>query len=383
MLKLTFDENVGPAPRNAYWLWIAREGQRVIQWQYLVGGAAEAPTTAAWTDWQKFDGILLSLLKTDRREGRRHPLRKRHRRGRTRRLPLPPSRGPLISARRFTVLVLAAASRRRGAARGPVDRDLPGVGVLPDPVRALVLTPPSYDREPARRYPVLYFLHDAWGDEGSLRSHGVAAELRRRMADGRLPEFLVVAPGARGSWFSDSYDGKRLWGRFLTVDLVRAGRGALPRDPGSRGAGDHRHLDGRLRRRQARAPKSGALRVGLGALRRAHSPEPGGSEALQLHGALDAEARLRRRAGPQRARGKRRLADPPRIPVRVVALPAVPARRVRRHLRPRARRRAVCLFGLRARPRRERRAGAGRARLGLLAPRDDPDLRVARGPFLV
>ncbi len=64
VLKLTFDENVGPAPRDAYWLWIAREGRRVIQWQYLVGGAAEAPTTAAWADWQKFDGILLSLLKT-------------------------------------------------------------------------------------------------------------------------------------------------------------------------------------------------------------------------------------------------------------------------------------------------------------------------------
>ncbi len=88
-------------------------------------------------------------------------------------------------------------------------------------MRALVLTPPSYDREPARRYPVLYFLHDGWGDEGSLRGHGVAAELRRLMADGRLPEFLVVAPGARGSWFSDSYDGKRLWGQFLTTDLVR------------------------------------------------------------------------------------------------------------------------------------------------------------------
>jgi S-formylglutathione hydrolase FrmB len=85
----------------------------------------------------------------------------------------------------------------------------------------MVLTPPSYDRQPARRYPVLYFLHDAWGGEDSLRSHGVAEELRRRMTDGRLPEFLVVAPGARGSWFSDSYDGKRRWGQFLTVDLVR------------------------------------------------------------------------------------------------------------------------------------------------------------------
>jgi putative tributyrin esterase len=93
--------------------------------------------------------------------------------------------------------------------------------VLPEPVRALVVLPPSYDRQPARRYPVLYFLHDAWGDERSLESHGVAAELRRRMSDGSLPEFLVVAPGARGSWFSDSHDGKHPWERFLTGEFLR------------------------------------------------------------------------------------------------------------------------------------------------------------------
>ncbi len=41
------------------------------------------------------------------------------------------------------------------------------------------------------------------------------------MADGRLPEFLIVAPGARGSWFSDSLDGRERWETFLTGDLLR------------------------------------------------------------------------------------------------------------------------------------------------------------------
>lgn len=57
------------------------------------------------------------------------------------------------------------------------------------------------------------------------------------MAEGKLAEFLVVAPGARGSWFSDSHDGKRLWERFLTADLVRqveARYRAIP-GPASRG----------------------------------------------------------------------------------------------------------------------------------------------------
>jgi putative tributyrin esterase len=104
----------------------------------------------------------------------------------------------------------------------------PGVSIekfptadLPEPVRALVLLPPSYSHAPARRYPVLYFLHDAWGDEGSLERNGVTAEILKRMADGRLREFLVVAPGGRGSWFSDSHDGRYRWEAFLTSDLVR------------------------------------------------------------------------------------------------------------------------------------------------------------------
>ena len=92
---------------------------------------------------------------------------------------------------------------------------------LPSPARCLVLLPPSYDRSPERRYPVLVFLHDGYGNVRTLDRRGVAADLAARMADGRLPEFLVVAPGARGSWFSDSADGKRRWEEFLAADFLR------------------------------------------------------------------------------------------------------------------------------------------------------------------
>lgn len=93
---------------------------------------------------------------------------------------------------------------------------------LPRPAKCLVLEPPSYQSDPKRRYPVLVFLHDGYGNVSTLARRGVAAELSRRMADGRLPEFLVVAPGAPGSWFSDSVDGRRRWEEFLTGDLLRA-----------------------------------------------------------------------------------------------------------------------------------------------------------------
>lgn len=92
---------------------------------------------------------------------------------------------------------------------------------LPSPARVLVLEPPSYRSSPERRYPVLVFLHDGYGNVRTLDRRGVAVELFRRMADGRLAEFLLVAPGAPGSWFSDSADGKRRWETFLADDLLR------------------------------------------------------------------------------------------------------------------------------------------------------------------
>lgn len=91
---------------------------------------------------------------------------------------------------------------------------------LPEPAKVLVLLPPSYGNAPSRRYPVLYFLHDGYGNARTLESQGVAAAIRARMAAGDLPEFLVVAPGAPGSWFSDSLDGVHRYEEFLTGDLI-------------------------------------------------------------------------------------------------------------------------------------------------------------------
>lgn len=63
ILKLSFD-NVGLTPKDIYWLWVTRDGRRMVQWQYLLNGAQEDPTTAAWKQWQKFSGVSLSTEKT-------------------------------------------------------------------------------------------------------------------------------------------------------------------------------------------------------------------------------------------------------------------------------------------------------------------------------
>jgi hypothetical protein len=62
ILKLSF-ENVGLTPKDIYWLWITRDGRQMVQWQYVLNGTQEEPTTALWKKWQKFAGVSLSLEK--------------------------------------------------------------------------------------------------------------------------------------------------------------------------------------------------------------------------------------------------------------------------------------------------------------------------------
>jgi S-formylglutathione hydrolase FrmB len=91
---------------------------------------------------------------------------------------------------------------------------------LPAPVRVLVMTPPSYEAAPARRFPVLYFLHDGGGDEATLFREGLADALDADMRAGRLPEMLVVSPRGVGTWFIDAQDGVSRYATFLSETLV-------------------------------------------------------------------------------------------------------------------------------------------------------------------
>ena len=60
ILKLSFDE-VGLTPKDVYWLWVTRDGRQMVQWQYLLGGAEGEPTTVAWKDWKKMNGMSLAM----------------------------------------------------------------------------------------------------------------------------------------------------------------------------------------------------------------------------------------------------------------------------------------------------------------------------------
>jgi S-formylglutathione hydrolase FrmB len=132
----------------------------------------------------------------------------------------PEARGRRFAGPAILAAILAAAPAAHGAEPG-ILYEAVETSTMPSPVRCLVVLPPSYDSSPGRRYPVLYFLHDGWGNGRTLERRGVAQAARRRMAEGRLPEFLIVAPDGPGSWFSNSHDGSRRFEDFLVDDLPR------------------------------------------------------------------------------------------------------------------------------------------------------------------
>jgi S-formylglutathione hydrolase FrmB len=70
--------------------------------------------------------------------------------------------------------------------------------------------PPSYDRAPARRYPVIYWLAGYGGTgqmlfSGSPWQPGLGARLDRLIAGGRMGEAIVVAPDCFTRWGGAQY----------------------------------------------------------------------------------------------------------------------------------------------------------------------------------
>lgn len=125
----------------------------------------------------------------------------------------PSDRQPLLLA--LAIVATTVSGCASGTAPAPELAD----GLAPEVAgQYRVLLPPGYPD--AGPYPVVYFLHDYFGGSAVLWRKGVAAELERRMAAGELPPFVLVAPeGDRGYW-SDAFDGRRLYETWLHDQMV-------------------------------------------------------------------------------------------------------------------------------------------------------------------
>ncbi|GJG85679.1 hypothetical protein tb265_08600 [Gemmatimonadetes bacterium T265] len=78
----------------------------------------------------------------------------------------------------------------------------------------VVYLPPSYDRDPARRYPVAYYLHDAGGTEWDWVRRGGLAVVADSLAARGAGEAIVVMPDGDDGWYTT-------WNALANVDACR------------------------------------------------------------------------------------------------------------------------------------------------------------------
>jgi len=79
--------------------------------------------------------------------------------------------------------------------------------------------PPGYAKDEKRRYPVIYHLHGAGGNE--TRSVYSAAVLHEGILAGKLPEIMMVFPnGGRATMYQDSGDGRFMAETMMTKELI-------------------------------------------------------------------------------------------------------------------------------------------------------------------
>jgi S-formylglutathione hydrolase FrmB len=150
----------------------------------------------------------------------------------------------------FFLLIASAAA----SAQSRIDCGAMNSRVLKQVVHYCVYLPAGYDagaaQHPAKRYPVLYFLHGLGDNEQTLFNSGgwtLLDDLRNRH---KMGDFLIAAPEGRRSFYINSADGSVLYSDFLLQEF-------LP------------HIESKYRIRAGRAGRaiSGISMGGYGALR--------------------------------------------------------------------------------------------------------------------
>lgn len=134
-----------------------------------------------------------------------------------------------------TALAVAAAAPGIVAGQGTIVTDSvssPGLrrnAVGDSPTRkVLVYLPPSYRRQPTRRYPVLYLLHGATSTpeewlNGVYQGMNLQVTLDSLFAAAVIPELIVVMPNADNALGADWYTNSPVtgnWQDFVVRDLV-------------------------------------------------------------------------------------------------------------------------------------------------------------------
>jgi S-formylglutathione hydrolase FrmB len=84
-----------------------------------------------------------------------------------------------------------------------------------------VYLPPSYSSSPAKKYPVLYFLHGLFEDEKRWSTRGQTDQIMNRMiAEGKIGEFIVAIPYGGTSFYTNTRDGREKWEDAIVTEFI-------------------------------------------------------------------------------------------------------------------------------------------------------------------
>jgi S-formylglutathione hydrolase FrmB len=105
-------------------------------------------------------------------------------------------------------------------AQGRAECSVVKSAILARNVRYCAFLPASFDQDKTKKFPVLYYLHGLGDNEQSLLNLGgwdVIEELRRQ---GKVGEFVVLAPAGGHTFFINSVDGKVRYEDFLMKEFM-------------------------------------------------------------------------------------------------------------------------------------------------------------------
>lgn len=102
--------------------------------------------------------------------------------------------------------------------------------LLGDPVEqpVVIYLPPSYDKDPAKRYPTIYLLHGYMGRPQEWINQGyegmfLQPEMDTLIANAKTSEMIVVAPNGRNAYLGSFYTNSIVtgnWEDHITCDVV-------------------------------------------------------------------------------------------------------------------------------------------------------------------
>jgi len=108
----------------------------------------------------------------------------------------------------------------RGLAEGRVQCGSVKSEYMPSAVAYCALLPPSYDAEPARKFPVLYYLHGLGGDQSFLVTSGGWNMIEDAWEQKRMAEFVIITPQAGNSFYINERGGSERYDDFFIRDFV-------------------------------------------------------------------------------------------------------------------------------------------------------------------